>query len=176
MSTFTCQHCNFCANSRDLFPHSENVCKNCMRDRPIAWKTIVYILARQNNSFPAELKTKPAKRAKATHVLHNLANPPAKQLMANIKFDTVLFREWTRKKLELQQNKGGQCAYTDACLDHMLDWMSEKKAAGNLVIHESEIAYVAGMKSCRHGRALHPIHRVRWFRSVLLHLSQAAGK
>ena len=140
MSTFTCQHCNFCANSRDLFPHSENVCKNCMRDRPIAWKTIVYILARQNNSFPTELKTKPAKRAKATHVLHNLANPPAKQLMANIKFDTVLFKEWTRKKLELQQNKGGQCAYTDACLDHMLDWMSEKKAAGNLVIHESEIA------------------------------------
>ena len=140
MPGYTCQHCNFCANTREMFPHSENVCKNCMRDRPIAWKTIVYLLARQNDAFPSELKTKPVKRAKASHALHNLANPPAKHLMSNIKFDTVLFKEWTQKKIELQRNKGGQCAYTDACLDHMNDWMSAKKIAGNLVIHKTEIS------------------------------------
>jgi len=140
MPTFTCQHCNFMAASREMFPNSEHVCKNCMRDRPIAWKTIIYILARQSNNFPEELKAKPVKRAKATHVLHNLSNPPAKQLIARIKFDTVLFKEWTHKKLELQQAKGGQCAYTDACLDHMLDWISEKRSSGNLVIHESDIS------------------------------------
>lgn len=140
MSLYTCQHCNVTSATRELFPHSEHVCKHCMRDRPIAWKTMIYILARQNNNFPEELKIKPVKRAKATHVLHNLANPPAKQLMTNIKFDTVLFKEWTRKKLELQTQKGGQCAYTDACLDHMADWMAEKKTAGNLVIHETDIS------------------------------------
>jgi hypothetical protein len=140
MSTYTCQHCDFTAASRDMFPNSEHVCKNCMRDRPIAWKTIIYILARQNTSFPEELKAKPVKRAKAKHVLHNLSNPPAKQLITRIKFDTILFKEWTQKKLDLQDEKGGQCAYTDACLDHMLDWMSEKRSSSNLVIHESDIS------------------------------------
>ena len=140
MTQYTCQHCNFCATTRDMFPNSENVCKNCIRDRPIAWKTMIFCLAKQNNNFPAELQTKPVKRAKATHELQNLASPSAKRLMDNMKFDTIVFKEWTQKKLELQKAKGGQCAYSDACLDHMLEWILNKKNAGNIVIHSTDIS------------------------------------
>ena len=141
MTQYICQHCNFCATTRKMFPNSEHVCKNCIRDRPIAWKTMIFCLARQNNNFPADLQRKPVKRAKATHELQNLASAPAKQLMANINFDSIIFKEWTNKKLELQKAKGGQCAYADACLDHMLEWVLDKKNAGNIVIHPADISH-----------------------------------
>ena len=140
MTQYTCQHCDFCATTRELFPNSENVCKNCIRDRPISWKTMIFCLARQNNAFPADLRIKPVKRAKAVNELQNLASPSAKQLMANMKFDSIIFKEWSKKKLELQRAKGGQCAYADSCLDHILEWIEDKKNSGNIVIHPTDIS------------------------------------
>jgi hypothetical protein len=139
MTQYICLHCNFGATDRTQFPNSEHVCKNCMRDRPIAWKAALYILARSNDSFPTELKTKPAKRAKALHHLQNLSNPPTKELMERICFDTIVFKEWTKKKVELQTFKGGQCAYSDACLEYMTDWFNARRSSGNINIHESDI-------------------------------------
>jgi hypothetical protein len=139
MTQYTCLHCNFGATDRTQFPNSEHVCKNCIRDRPIAWKAALYILSRSNGSFPAELKIKPAKRAKALHHLQNLSNSPTKALMERICFDTIVFKEWAKKKLELQTLKGGQCAYSDACLEYMTDWFQARRISGNINIHESDI-------------------------------------
>ena len=139
MPPYTCHHCNFSSSERAYFPNSEHVCKNCVRDRPIAWKAMLYILARSNNAFPAELKVKPAKRGKASHPLQNLSNASTRCLADQISFDTVLFKEWTTKKLQLQEAKGGQCAYSDACLDHMVDWISAKKLSGHMIIHDTDI-------------------------------------
>lgn len=140
MPQYVCSHCNFTSSERAHFPNSERVCKNCVRDRPIAWKAMLYILARSNNAFPAELKVKPQKRGKASHPLQNLSNTSTRQFADQLCFDTVLFKEWTAKKLRLQQAKGGQCAYSDACLDHMVDWIAAKRQTENIIIHDTDIA------------------------------------
>ena len=139
MSQFTCQHCNFTAGDRKKFPNSEHVCISCVRDRPIAWKTILYILAKKNQQYPEPLKVKPEKRKKAIHPLQNLSNNKAKELANNIKFDTKLFVEWTNKKKQLQQEKNGQCAYSDACLDYMFDWITSEIELKNFYLHDSDI-------------------------------------
>jgi len=131
---YTCQHCGFAANERTMFPCSERVCITCGRDRPLAWKAVLHVLARMSDVFPEELRERPRKRAKAVHYLQNLSGMPARALAERIRFDSILFREWSAKKTALQDAKGGQCAYSSECLEHMADWLEQRRRSGELII------------------------------------------
>lgn len=140
MTVYTCQHCNAKSDSRDDFPSALTVCKACVRDRPIGWKTLLYLLGKHGGpSYDEAFRQKPEKRVKATHRLQNLGNLESRRLAEALHFDDVIFPVWRQGKTARQVAKGGQCAYSDACSDILEKWVNEQKLSGHLVIDPDSI-------------------------------------
>ena len=140
MTVYTCQHCNATSESRADFPSALTVCKACVRDRPIAWKTLLYLLGKHGGAeYAGALRRKPEKRVKATHRLQNLGNLETRRLAEALRFDSVVFPVWRQGKTDRQVAKGGQCAYSDACSDILEKWIQQQKGDGHLIVHPSDI-------------------------------------
>ena len=132
----TCQHCGF-SGDRDFFPNTVTICKNCVRDRPIAWKATLYnaiTLCQDHSNIPECLKEIPGIRGKNAHPLQNLSKLATRSLMETLKFDEILYPIWSQKKKESQDNKGGAGAYADVARTHLFAFMKQETDKGNLVL------------------------------------------
>ena len=139
MQEFQCQHCGI-KGGLDVFVNSTSICKQCLRNRPICWKVVLYSLANiaeDSTGIPNELKEPPQTRGKACCKLQNMSMPASKQLISIIKFDE-LYNIWYAKKCECQDAKGGGGAYADQCRDTLFKYIESKTKSGELCVKSLE--------------------------------------
>ena len=150
MQEFQCQHCGI-KGGLGVFVNSTSICKQCLRNRPICWKVVLYSLANlaeDSTGIPAELKEPPQTRGKACCKLQNMSMPASKQLISIIKFDE-LYNVWYAKKCECQDAKGGGGAYADQCREALFKYLESKTKSGELCVKSLEkfINYTPECKS-----------------------------
>ena len=139
MQNFQCQHCGI-KGGLDIFVNSTSICKQCLRNRPICWKVVLYSLANivdDSTGIPTELKEPPQTRGKACCKLQNMSMPASKQLINIMKFDE-LYKVWYAKKCECQDAKGGGGAYADQCREALFKYLESKKKSGELYVRSLE--------------------------------------
>ena len=139
MPEFQCQHCGI-KGGLDVFVSSTSICKQCLRNRPICWKVVLYSLANlaeDSSGIPHELKEPPQTRGKACCKLQNMSMPASKQLISIIKFDE-LYNIWYTKKCECQDAKGGGGAYADQCREALFKYIQSKTKSGELYVKSLE--------------------------------------
>ena len=150
MEGFKCQHCGI-TGIENMCRCSSTICKQCLRNRPICWKVVLYSLANlaeDSTGIPDELKEPPQTRGKACCKLQNMSMPASKQLISIIKFDE-LYNVWYTKKCECQDAKGGGGAYADQCHEALFKYIESKTKSGELCVKSLEkfINYTNDCKS-----------------------------
>ena len=126
----TCQHCGAAANK-------VNVCTECLRSRPIAWKAVVWAMCAEVDEpcdTSVSLSQDQGIRQRGTHPMHSMASRKSKQLMQIMEFDKILYPIWLKHKQTVQGNKGGGGSYADVCRLRVREFVATEKAAGRLVI------------------------------------------
>ena len=124
----TCQHCG-CPST------SINVCNECLRSRPIAWKATVWSIACEANLEGDLVSQDTTRRQKANHPLHSMASRQSKDLMGILQFDAKFYQLWKGKKDSLQGSKGGGGSYIDSCRQAVREFVASEVSKGRLVIN-----------------------------------------
>ena len=123
----SCQHCG-CPST------SINVCNECLRSRPIAWKAVVWSIACESGMEGDLVSQDTTRRQKANHPLHTMASRQSKDLMGILQFDAKFYPLWKGKKDSLQNSKGGGGSYIDGCRQAVRDFVASEVSNGRLVI------------------------------------------
>ena len=136
MSIHICQHCGFRGDRKD-FPNTTSICKQCIRNRPIAWKATlwcIFNLVDDKDKISTELKEVSDIRGKTCHEVQSMSKRRARVLMDAIEFDTRLYPIWYESKQKSQTEKGGGGSYADVCRRVLFNFINNEKDEGRFIL------------------------------------------
>ena len=136
MSIHICQHCGFRGGRQD-FPNTTSICKQCIRNRPIAWKATlwcIFNLVDDKDKISTELKEVSEIRGKTCHEVQSMSKRRARILMDAIEFDTKLYPVWYESKQKSQTEKGGGGSYADVCRRVLFNFIKQEKDEGRFIL------------------------------------------